>query len=131
MRILTWLLGPETEPLKGEQRLTLGRDTHLLARWIFLRALGVIYFSAFYSLLFQIKGLIGPNGILPAADYLPEVAAAVHGARFWYVPSLFLLGSSDRVLMLVVWLGLLASLLLFFNIWPRLMLVICFAGFLA
>ena len=47
---------------------------HLWPRWIFLRALGLIYFSAFYSLLFQIKGLIGPDGILPAVDYLQAVA---------------------------------------------------------
>ena len=38
----------------------------LIPRWIFLRALALIYFSAFYSLLFQIKGLMGPEGILPA-----------------------------------------------------------------
>ena len=41
---------------------------------------GLIYFSAFYSLLFQIKGLIGPNGILPAGDYLQAVSAALHSA---------------------------------------------------
>ena len=41
----------------------------LIPRWIFLRALALIYFSAFYSLLFQIKGLIGPEGILPARRF--------------------------------------------------------------
>ena len=35
--------------------------SRLLPRWIFLRALGVIYFSAFFSLIFQIRGLIGPE----------------------------------------------------------------------
>src|SRR6185369_9549303 len=47
-----------------------GAVDRLIPRWIFLRALGFIYFSAFYSLAFQIKGLIGPNGILPAGVYL-------------------------------------------------------------
>src|ERR1700719_38717 len=61
-----WLLGPEA-PAETPR-------THLLPRWIFLRALGLIYFSAFYSLIFQIKGLIGPRGILPAAGYLSDVA---------------------------------------------------------
>ena len=41
-----------------------GARNSIVARWIFLRALAGIYFSAFYSLLFQIKGLIGPHGIL-------------------------------------------------------------------
>jgi len=31
----------------------------LWPRWIFLRALGLIFFSAFYSLAFQIKGSSG------------------------------------------------------------------------
>jgi len=56
--VVKWLLGPETS---DEQR-----PGHLWSRWVFLRALGLFYFSAFYSLLFQIKGLIGPSGILPA-----------------------------------------------------------------
>ncbi len=51
-----------------------GLRGRLAPRWIFLRALAAIYFSAFYSLLFQIKGLIGPEGILPAQQYLAAVA---------------------------------------------------------
>ena len=42
----------------------------LWPRWIWLRALGLIFLSAFYSLAFQITGLIGPRGILPAGEYL-------------------------------------------------------------
>ncbi|HWF39613.1 MAG TPA: lipase maturation factor family protein [Candidatus Acidoferrales bacterium] len=120
---LNWLFGPEP--------ITEQRSGHLWPRWIFLRALGLIYFSAFYSLLFQIKGLIGPDGILPATNYLQAVRAALHGARFWYVPSLFWLGSGDHALMLVCWIGLIASLLVVVNIWPRLTLAICFVCFLA
>jgi hypothetical protein len=37
-----------------------GPSDRFLSRWIFLRALGAIYFSAFFSLVFQIRGLIGP-----------------------------------------------------------------------
>ena len=47
-----------------------GASNRLIARWLFLRALGLIYFSVFFSLLFQIRGLIGPQGILPAGQYL-------------------------------------------------------------
>src|SRR5947208_8879851 len=50
-----------------------GASDRLISRWIFLRALGLIYFSAFFSLVFQIRGLIGPQGILPANDYLQAV----------------------------------------------------------
>ena len=44
------------------------RPTYLWARWIFLRSLGLWFFSAFYSLAFQIKGLIGEKGISSACD---------------------------------------------------------------
>jgi hypothetical protein len=120
---LNWLFGPE---VIREQR-----PGHLWPRWIFLRALGLIYLSAFYSLLSQIKGLIGPNGILPATDYLQAVAAAVHHGRFWYVPSLFWFGASNHALLLVCWLGLIASLLVVIDLWPRLSLAICLVCFLS
>jgi len=51
-----------------------GASDRLIPRWLFLRALGYIYFSAFFSLVFQIRGLIAPDGILPANEYLRAVA---------------------------------------------------------
>jgi lipase maturation factor 1 len=120
---LKWLLGSE---IPSENR-----PGHLWPRWIFLRALGLIYFSAFYSLLFQIRGMLGPNGILPAGDYLQAVSAAIHGMRFWFAPTLLWLGSSDRALMLITWAGLVASILVVFNIWPRAALLVSFVCFVS
>ena len=101
-------------------------------RWLFLRALGLIFFSAFYSLAFQIRGLIGERGILPAGDYLHEIAVAVPGViRFWEVPTLFWLGASDRALTVVVGAGIVASLLLVANIAPRISVALCTLLFLA
>jgi hypothetical protein len=120
---INWLLRPEVADDD--------HPGHLWPRWIFLRALALIYLSAFYSLLFQIRGLIGPNGILPAADYLQAVAAALHGQRLWFAPSLFWFSASDHALMLVCWIGLIASILAAANIWPRGMLAICFVCFLS
>ena len=104
---------------------------YLAARWLFLRAIGLIFFSAFYSLAFQIRGLIGPNGILPARDYLVQVARVLGSARFWYAPTVFWWSSSDRFLMGVVIAGMAASLLLVLNICPRGMLVVCLVAFLS
>jgi lipase maturation factor 1 len=121
---VTWLLGPEPVSEK--------HPGHLWARWIVLRALGLIYFSAFYSLLFQIKGLIGVNGLLPAADYLQAVASAVHGAqKIWFAPTLLWIDSSNHALMAICWVGLIASLFLIANVWPRGMLLVCFLCFLS
>ena len=148
LAIINWLLGPEKprprdRPVELDSRSWLEAQppkppeetppTHLWPRWIFLRALGLIYFSAFYSFAFQIKGLIGPNGILPARDYLHAIATSpnIHAERFWFAPTLLWFGSSDRALMLVCWVGLIASLLVVVNFWPRGMLFICFVCFLS
>ncbi len=104
---------------------------YLAARWLFLRALGLIFFSAFYSLAFQIRGLIGPNGILPVRDYLAQVARVMGSARFWYAPTVFWWSASDRVLLGVVVVGMVASLLLALNVCPRGMLAVCLLAFLS
>jgi len=102
-----------------------------LPRWVFLRALAGIYFSAFYSLLFQIKGLIGPRGVLPAGNYLAAVARELGGSRYWYAPSLFWLSSDSHFLMGVMWVGLAASIFAFLNFWPRFCFFVCLACFLS
>ena len=108
-----------------------GPQGRLVPRWIFLRALAAIYFSAFYSLLFQIKGLIGPEGVLPAQQYLTAVAASLGASRYWYAPSLFWFSSTSTMLMAVMWIGLAASVLAFLNLWPRMCFFICFICFLS
>ena len=108
-----------------------GVPNFLFPRWLFLRALGLIYFSAFLSLLYQIRGLIGPAGILPAAEYLQAVANSVGHARYWYAPTLLWFSASSQMLMTLCWLGLIASLLLTLNLWPRAMLAFCFVCFLS
>jgi lipase maturation factor 1 len=149
---LKWLLGPEkAKPAESDRLIELDsraplqtptakvpaqtkmRPMHLWPRWIFLRAFGVIYFSAFYSFYFQIKGLIGPNGILPANDYLHAIAESpsLHALRYWFAPTLLWFSSSDRALMFLCWAGLIASLLVVANFWPRGMLVVCFVCFLS
>ena len=107
-----------------------GAAGRLLARWIFLRGLGLIYFSAFYSLAFQIKGLLGPDGILPADEYL-HALTKLGVARFWYAPTLLWLSSGSHMLMAICWIGIVASVLLVLNIWPRAMLAVCFLCFLS
>jgi hypothetical protein len=119
--IFHWLFA--SDPAQAPRRLA--------ARWIFLRALGLIFFSAFYSLLRQARGLIGPDGLLPAQEYLQAVRQVAGASRFWDVPTLFWLRSDPRALLLVAWLGLIASILLVLNFWPRGMIFLCLAAFLS
>ena len=108
-----------------------GLSNRLIPRWIFLRGLGLIYFSAFYALLFQIRGLIGPDGILPAGEYLEAVTRQFGSSRLWFTPTLLWLSSSNHMLVGICWAGMIASLLLVLNVWPRASLFICFVCFLS
>ncbi len=108
-----------------------GASGRLLPRWIFLRALGLIYYSAFFSLTFQIRGLIGPHGILPAGEYLQALAERFGHAGYWYAPTLLWISSGSQMLAGICWAGMIASLLLVLNRWPRGMLAICLVCFLS
>ena len=104
----------------------------LWPRWLFLRSLGLIFFSAFYSLAFQIHGLVGERGILPAGDYLRIVRDALGRLHaLWYAPTLLWIGAGDRALAVVVGAGIVCSLLLIANFWPRLTVALCTLLFLS
>ena len=108
-----------------------GKSDGLIPRWIFLRALGLIYYSAFFCLAFQIKGLIGPQGILPAGEYLRAAWEQLGQVGYWHAPTLLWFSSGRHMLTGVCWVGMIASVLLVLNLWPRGMLAICFVCFLS
>lgn len=115
-----WLFDPQA-----------GSRNRFVPRWIFLRALAAIYFSAFFSLLFQIEGLNGPRGILPAQSFLAAVKGEIGVRGFWYAPTLFWFSAGSHMVMAVMWLGLIASIAAFCNAWPRLCFLVCFLCFLS
>ncbi|HEX5437241.1 MAG TPA: lipase maturation factor family protein [Gemmatimonadaceae bacterium] len=103
-----------------------GTTSYLWPRWIVLRALGLIFFSAFFSFAFQIQGLIGPRGILPAGDYLRAVAQAYPSIeRFWLAPTLLWIASGHGALTALVAAGIVCSVALTLNLWPRLACALC------
>jgi len=81
-----------------------GPRTYAFASWLFLRLLGLIYFIAFASLATQIKGLAGREGILPAAEVL-EYRDHRRISRFWRLPTLCWLSTSDQFLLFLCWGG--------------------------
>ncbi len=120
-RALAWTFGPGPETRPGR----------LWPRWLFLRALAAIYFSAFFSLLFQAQGLVGPRGILPAGQYLQLVARQLGAQGYWFAPTLLWFSASSTMLSVLCWTGLAASLLAFFNVWPRASFAVCWVVFLS
>src|ERR1700676_1049164 len=107
------------------------QEPRLLTRWIFLRCIGLFFFAAFYSLFFQVRGLIGPDGLLPAGDYLRAVAERDDAWRWCPVLSVLWLGSGANALVLLSCLGMLASLLLMLNVWPRATMLVCLVAFVS
>jgi hypothetical protein len=105
-----------------------------LARSLWLRSLGLIFFSAFYSLWFQIQGLIGPHGILPAGEYLQYARQAVGAKAYWWIPSLLWIDAGRGALTALVVTGAIASVLIVLNVFPRTSIVIamiCFLSFVS
>ncbi len=87
-------------------------STHVLARWLFLRLLGVVYLVAFVSLAVQITGLVGEHGILPAQPYLERARALYGGAAYRLLPTLCWLGAGDGALRFLCWGGAVLAALL-------------------
>jgi hypothetical protein len=75
-----------------------------VARWVFLRLLGLVYFFAFVSFWVQLDGLIGSGGILPV-HRLMELAAAQLDGQIHLFPTLLWLGTSDGFLHLLAGFG--------------------------
>ncbi|HLX95061.1 MAG TPA: lipase maturation factor family protein [Verrucomicrobiae bacterium] len=87
-----WFWGRHVEP-----------PAQVLTRWVFLRALAVIYLVAFVSLWTQIDGLIGHNGILPTDQFMAAARQqcdlqGIGLDRFRLVPTLCWLDASDSFL---------------------------------
>ncbi len=74
------------------------RSESTLTAAIFVRVLGLVYVLAVGSLWWQVDGLIGSEGILPAADYLERVASRLGNAATWVAPTLLWLAPGDAML---------------------------------
>src|SRR5437867_2140652 len=94
-----------------------GAGTYVLASWLFLRLLGVIYLVAFVSLATQIKGLVGREGILPASELFEQRRG--WGFRgFYRLPTLCWFNASDYALKWLAWTGAGLSVLLIIGFSP-------------
>lgn len=89
----------------------LSAPTYHIGRWLFLKGVALCYLIAFLSFAAQWEGLVGAQGVSPAAELLAQVRAALGGARWLALPTLFwAVGASDAALRAVPWLGAAVSL---------------------
>ncbi|MGR9107513.1 MAG: lipase maturation factor family protein [Gammaproteobacteria bacterium] len=99
--------------------------------WLFLRVLALIYIAAFSSMAVQIEGLVGSHGILPITDRLGLIYDTVGVRAYWLFPTLFWFNASDPFLSGVCVAGVLAGLAVFFNLFTRAALVLCYVLYLS
>jgi lipase maturation factor 1 len=97
--------------------------SYVRVRYIFLRGLALIYLIAFASLLGQIQGLAGSQGIVPAQTLMEKLKTEVANSnigleRFHLVPTLAWWSASDRALNWQCGAGVGLALLLLFGIAP-------------
>ena len=116
-------------------RLLWGRSvekpTYFAASALFLRALGLCYLVAFVSLRVQVDGLIGARGILPVGQFLDWVRGQTGAERYWLLPTLCWISSSDAFLHLLCGGGVLAALLLILGLAPAAAAALCWALYLS
>lgn len=114
------------------------RSTYQVARALFMRLLALSTFVAFWSYGRQVDGIVGSNGILPAADFIDrarEILVVQRGLEpaeaFWKIPTVFWFDSSDATLAAVCSAGMVGSALLFLGILPRLVIPLLWFGYLS
>jgi hypothetical protein len=104
---------------------------YALARFVFLRLFGAILLAAFLSLSVQILGLVGHDGLLPAASYLPAAHYGWGNPAYWRLPTLFWFNASDAALLGATWIGALCGGLVLIGVLVRPALVTAFVLYLS
>lgn len=104
---------------------------YTIAAHLLPKLLGIVYFFAFGAFIFQIKGLIGSEGILPVHPYLEWTYSYYGKKAYYHIPTLFWLDSSDKTLLGIAYLGTLLSLLLVIGFYPAVTLLLLYLLYLS
>jgi lipase maturation factor 1 len=115
--------------MSGDGAVVKASESYAITRWLFVRMLGVIYLIAFLSLAFQIKGLIGSKGILPAYLLLENAGRA--GISFWQLPTIAWINCSDMALQLIPLAGAFFALLVTLGFITAPALFVCWLFYLS
>ena len=108
-----------------------GRNRFVLGPWLFLRLLGLIHLCAFVSFWVQLGGLVGPHGVLPAADFFHAAHEQFGAVAYAQLPSLCWLFGARAFLHVLCAAGVILSLLLFAGVAPALCLGLLWAAYLS
>jgi TPR repeat protein len=105
--------------------------SNLWPRWLFLRAVGLVYVLVFAGIAVEGEAIVGPGGLAPATAVFRNLSSVSAFEAFVRVPSLLWINASAGAITALTWLGLGAALALVLNLWPRLALSVCWLVFLS
>jgi hypothetical protein len=108
-----------------------GTKQFRIARKVFAHALGAILFCAFVSFACQARGLIGKDGITPAADFLRRAHEQLDPGAMWQLPTLCWLNAGDASLLAQSIAGALFALILACGFFPGACALICWLLYLS
>lgn len=108
--LLLW--GREHEPPRYE-----------IVAWLFVRIFALIALVAFISFGTQALGIIGSQGIVPVTQLINAANTQLGTERYWFIPMLFWINTSDFFIQTICFIGGILSLFLFFNCLPRICLL--------
>ncbi len=111
--------------------MRIGAASYAAVEWLFLRALALIYLVAFLSFGVQAHGLIGAQGILPLARFLPAARGFYGGSAWRRVPTVLWASPSDGAITAVWVVGAVCSVLLLAGVFERWMLIATFVLYLS
>jgi lipase maturation factor 1 len=92
------------------------RSRYVLTRWLYLRLLGLVYFTAFHSFSGQIIGLNGDKGILPASALMHQISDSYGSMACLAFPTVTWINCSDAFLFGITVCGVILSLLVILGI---------------
>lgn len=110
--------------------------TYYISRWLFLRFLGIIHLVAFTSFWWQLRGLIGSHGIMPA-DFFLQLATRQSQSwphpwlRFVRLPTVCWIVDADWFLHALCAIGTVAALALVADLAPPICLAILYVVYLS
>lgn len=102
-----------------------------VASWFLSKSLALSYFLAFLSLLPQVLGLYGKQGILSIDHLLYLLDSEMGSDRFYHMPSVFWFLSNDLAIRFVCFLGMLAASLAFLGFSQSWMFLVCWICYLS
>ncbi len=98
---------------------------------LLVRGIALCGLVAFVSLWWQVGGLIGPDGVLPADAFLDAVAGVRGVERYWLLPTVFWLDASPIALHGVCAVGTAATLLALAGRWRCIASVVAYVCYLS